>query len=302
MNEVSLRQLEYLVAVAEEGTISAGAARSRVSAVAVGQALDELERRLGVTLIERRRSKGTEVTALGDVVVAQARHILHSVNLVPLMIDAHTQRMKKSLSIGAFPTLAAWSMVPLVSYFSAHFPEMEITLREADYAELHQGLMDGTIDIAVCWGNHVLPGVRKIPVATVAMRILVSSTHSFARLESVDISQLKEENLVINDLHPVSEKLAELLGRAGVGDSIRWRTTSTDVIKNLVGRNLAVCPLFSPGLGLTSNEGQPLAVVPLVDPLVQDVVVCIKEDVPLGPAHEVVVSQLREHARAGLEP
>lgn len=294
MKDITLRQLEYLVAVADEGSIAKGAAQCHVSPVAVGQALNELERTLGSVLVRRQRSKGITLTHIGEEVVDHARLMLRSMDKLPLLIDSVSQRMKPVLRIGSFPTLAGWAIPPIIAELSLKYPEVTVELFESNYELLHEKLRDGSLDIVVGLQNHVKPGVQVIPIAPVRLRILVSSVHPLATRDSVPLAELGGENFILNALHPVSELLTGLLTRHGIGHAIRWRTTSTDVIKNLVGRNLAISPLVSPGISFTSNEGKNLTAIPLTGDLPsQSVVACVAEDVPLGPAHHAVVDILR---------
>lgn len=289
-----MRQLEYFVAVAEAGSISQGAVRCHVSPVAVGQALKELERGLGVVLLRRQRSKGITLTPVGQDVVAYARGVLRSMDNLPLLVDSVTRRMKSVLRIGSFPTLAGWAVAPIIAEFAVAHPEVEIQLFEADYDTLHEKLEKGHLDIVIGLQNHVKPGVQVIPIAPVRLRLLLSSEHPLAAEDSIPLAELGGEHFVINALYPVSELLTDLLRRHGVEGAIRWRTTSTDVIKNLVGRNLAVSPVVSPGFSFISNEGRELAAVPLVGDIPsQSVVACLAEDVPIGPAHHAVVDILK---------
>ena len=297
MNEITLRQLEYLVAVAEEGSISRGAVRCHVSPVAVGQSLDDLERTLGAVLTRRQRSKGVTLTHLGEEIVRHAREVLISIDRLPLLIDAAAERMKPVLRIGSFPTLSGWAVPPVIAEFSEQYPHVTIELFESDYETLHERLSQGSLDVILGFQRHVKSGVHAIPIAAVHLRVLVSSEHPMARRQSIPLEELGNESLVINALYPVSELLTDLLQRHEVAHAIRWRTTSADVIKNLVGRNLAVSPVISPGLSFISNEGKSLAAVPLAgDLLQQSVVACVAEDVPIGPAHRKVVDILRRHS------
>ncbi|MGD7002582.1 LysR family transcriptional regulator [Corynebacterium halotolerans] len=297
MNEVTLRQLEYLVAVADVGSISKGAAQCHVSPVAVGQSLDELERSLGAVLTRRQRSRGVTLTDLGEEVVTHAREILQSVERLPLLIDAAAERMKPILRIGTFPTLSGWAVPPVIADFSEHYPDVRIELLESDFNVLHDRLRRGTLDIIIGFRNHVQPGVRVVPIAPVQFRVLVSADHPLAHRRSIALNELGDERLIIRSLNPVSELLHDLLRRHGVAHAVHWQTTSTDVIKNLVGRNLAVSPVVSPGLSFTSDEGKPLTAVPLTGELpAQGVVACIPEHLPVSPAHRAVIDILKRHS------
>lgn len=297
MKEITLRQLEYFVAVADQGSISKGAAQCHVSPMAVGQALNELEHSLGAKLTQRRRSKGVTLTDLGDEIAKHARDILRSAERLPQLIDAATGRMKSTLRIGTFPTLSGWAIPPVIAEFTERYPEVQLEPTEADYDTLHEQLQRGALDIALTFQTHVKSGVQVIPIAPIEMRVLVSTEHPFAQRESVPLSELGEENLLIQASQPVSTILTDLLRTQGVAHAVRWQLANTDAIKNLVGRNLAVSPLISPGISFVSNEGMPLTAIPLSGEIpAQAVVACTPEGLPTSPALRVIVDILSRHS------
>ena len=297
---ITLRQLEYLVAVAEEGSLAAGAAHCHVSPMAVGQALDDLESSLGVRLTRRQRSRGVEITAVGQTVVAQARKVMRSAETLPLIANAAANQMATVLRIGTFPTLSGWTIPPIVAEFATHHPEVNIELIEADYPTLHADLREGRLDLAVALLTHVQPGIKTIQVSPASLRILCSLENPLSQRNEVYLRELANEDLAILSVYPVSELLNTLLKENGIASSVRWRTENIDVIKNLVGRNLAVSPLVSPGLSLTSNEGADLTGVRVADPLPdQGVVACLPGDTPIGPAQRIAVDALRRHSQQG---
>src|SRR5699024_1701881 len=76
MLRATLRQLEYFVAAADTGTVSAAALRCHASQAAVSTALSELEHSLGLTLFIRQTARGVRLTSSGERVLPVARRIL----------------------------------------------------------------------------------------------------------------------------------------------------------------------------------------------------------------------------------
>src|SRR5215510_511263 len=117
----TLHHLEVLVAVGETGTVSAAAERLHMSPSAVSSALTELENRLDMTLLVRRRAKGATLTADGTAALAQARMILN--HAVDLQLGASgAGPVLGHLRLGCFPSLAPTMLPALVTGFLAEHP------------------------------------------------------------------------------------------------------------------------------------------------------------------------------------
>jgi DNA-binding transcriptional LysR family regulator len=115
---VSLRQLEYFVAAAEAGQMSAAAARFPVSQSAVSVAIAQLERTLGVQLFHRRKARGLSLTPAGTELFTDARRLLE--HAVELEASAQTigQEISGLLKIGCFPTLTPFYMPRVLDAFA----------------------------------------------------------------------------------------------------------------------------------------------------------------------------------------
>lgn len=171
---MELRQLEYLVAVAEEGSFTRAAERVRISQSGVSAQIRELERDLGATLINRGRT--ATLTDAGQAAVGHAREILgeaaalrQAVNEVSGLLSGHlTVGMVKSCTVpGLFEALAA---------FHAAHPGVTITLAEDDSAALAQRVRTGAADIALIGSSAAeTPGLPTLAVTT--ERLVAASSH-----------------------------------------------------------------------------------------------------------------------------
>ena len=148
---VDLRQLRYLLAVAEAGSIS-GAARSLyIAQPALSIALRNLERDLGLTLLERRR-RGTDLTPAGAAFLAQAKLALQQVDEATRAArQAETRVAGRDIRIGLLP--ATLSSIPrsLLSAFRTQYPNVRIIYRELSYIGHTQDLLTRTVDAAFLW-------------------------------------------------------------------------------------------------------------------------------------------------------
>ena len=147
--DVSIRQLEYLVAVAEEATWSMAATRVGVSASALSQGLAELERRVGVALFERD-GRRRPVRAEAAPVVAHARQVLALTGDLSQWAERLRTGRTGRLRLGMIDAAAVVHYPEVLRAFRADRPDVELLLRVAPSATLLELLAGGKLDLVVC--------------------------------------------------------------------------------------------------------------------------------------------------------
>jgi len=161
---MELRHLRYLVAVAEEGTVTAAAERLHVAQPGVSAQLRQLERELGEPLLARS-SRGMALTEAGTAVLPFARAALAAVDGARLAVDELKGLVRGQVTVGMAPSLAATDLPELLAEFREAHPAVEVSLREGTSAELLAGLVDGTVDL-------VWAGIAQEPPDGVAYRVV----------------------------------------------------------------------------------------------------------------------------------
>jgi len=167
--DLSIRQLEYLVAVAEADTFALAAARVGVSPSALSQGLAELERRVGVALFDRQGRR--------RVLRADARPVLdHARQVVAQTADlaewAHHVRTAGAgrLRLGMIDVCIVHHHHEALSRFRAERPGLRLLLRVAPSADLLDELRAGALDLAVCVEPPSLPrGIAVEPLLSEAL-------------------------------------------------------------------------------------------------------------------------------------
>jgi DNA-binding transcriptional LysR family regulator len=169
--DLSIRQLEYLVAVAEAPSWAVAAERVGVSPSALSQGLAELERRIGVALFERdgrrRRIRDSAAPAVGH-----ARHVL---GLTGDLAD-WAERLRRGhggrLRLGMVDAAAVGHHSDLVRKFRMEHPDVELRLRVAPSAPLIDLLISGDLDLVVCVEPPAaIDGIDTEPLLTEALAV-----------------------------------------------------------------------------------------------------------------------------------
>lgn len=144
----TLRQLAYIVAVAELGHFGRAAKRCAVSQPALSRQVREVEELLGVVLFERVRPRAL-VTPPGRAFVAQARRVLLEAKELDRVVRASEHSLAGRLQLGVIPTIAPYLLPTLVRALPQTWPELQLVLREDKTESLLSAVRQGDLDVAV---------------------------------------------------------------------------------------------------------------------------------------------------------
>jgi DNA-binding transcriptional LysR family regulator len=162
---MELRQLEYLVAVAEEASFTKAAARVHVAQPGVSAQIRRLEREVGQELLDRS-GRTVRLTEVGAAVMPYARAALAAVAGARLAIDELSGLLRGHVAIGVV-TLSSFAELPdLLADFHRDHPAVEITLSEANSTSLLQAVRNGELDLA-------LVGLATTPPAGISTQVIV---------------------------------------------------------------------------------------------------------------------------------
>lgn len=263
----TLRQLQYFLAVAEAGSISAAAASCHISQAAMSQAMDDLERAVGAQLLVRRRARGVVLTAVGTVFLHDARELVRHAEEVQGQIIERQTRLSGPLVIGCYSSLAAFWIPVICERFTKPNPDLQVTLIEGDGAELQQQMLKGHLDVVITHTRHLLPQVHSRTVMAGRPYVLVAASHRLANRERVKLSELAEEDFVSLDLPTVRDNQLVNLRLSGLDPKVRWSSQSFEAVRGMVARGLGYTVLVQrPPVNL-SYDGLPLAVLEIDGPV-----------------------------------
>ena len=186
------RELRYFVAAAEEGTFTAAGDRLHISQQSISAAVRQLERRLGIELLERG-GRTLRLTAAGEAFLDGARLTLACA--ADTVERARRAVNHQRLRIGYTILAAAELTTPLLAQLQHQHPQLELQLRLADYADPSAGLRSGTVDIALL--RRPVEGNLAFEDLFCEPRIAVlAADHPAAGRDDVSIAQLADEPIV----------------------------------------------------------------------------------------------------------
>ena len=276
--DVTLRQLECFVAVAETGTITGAAARIHSSGSAVSEAVTSLERAIGVPLMIRRRSQGVTLTSTGQSIVALAREVLSRSTELEALARGQ-DAAAAPVRIGAATTLGPTLLARLISKFSQTHPDAEISYVVEGQDRLAARLAEGDLDAALVFDLDFpieFERVRLLRARTVAV---LPAGHRLATRHAVQLHELEDEPFILHDVAPTRQHVLDTLRDAGVEPRHVHATANYDLCRSLVGEGLGWSMLLGRRYSPATWGGREVVNVPLLPaPAPIDVVVASRRE------------------------
>ena len=185
------RRLSFLVAAVERGSINAAAAAMRISQPAVTKAIRQLERDLGVALLERG-SEGVKPTLYGRALYAHAKAVIAELDDATATIRHLKGETREKVSVGGLASVVSAVLAPAIGAVIASRPNMAIHVAELSTMDCFQALRRGEIDFGVVMMSRDAPevGLSATVLLSEPLAIIVRHGHPIAFRRSVHLSDL----------------------------------------------------------------------------------------------------------------
>jgi LysR family hydrogen peroxide-inducible transcriptional activator len=238
---MNLRDLRYLVAVADHRHFGKAAAACFVSQPTLSAQIKKLERELGVELIERN-PRQIMVTATGVRVVEHARAMLREADTIEQIAQRSQDPEGGSIRMGLIPTVAPYLLPHVVPDLHRRFPKLELLLAEEKTDVSLDLLRRGQLDVAVLAlpvPDDQLDGELLFSEDFV---LAVPSDHPLAGSdEPVDVSVLADEPvLLLEEGHCLRDQALDVCRLVGADERDGFRATSLETLRQMVAAGVAV--------------------------------------------------------------
>jgi LysR family transcriptional regulator, hydrogen peroxide-inducible genes activator len=263
-NDVSLRQLQYAVALADALGFHKAADRCHVSQPTLSAQVKQLEDVLGVRLFERDRRR-VLVTAAGERVVAHARRVLVDLGDLLASAEQFAEPGSGTFRIGVIPTVAPYILPDLVPAARARFPKLRLVFREertdAIVADLREGRLDaGLLALEAEIGEWAVGEIAADPFV-----VALPSGHPLARKKRISPADLEGENvLLLDEGHCFRTQVLSVCSRNGAREG-EFRATSLATLTQMVSAGSGITLLPAMAVPVENRAGQ-LEVRPFIAP------------------------------------
>ncbi|MBY3184067.1 LysR family transcriptional regulator [Rhizobium laguerreae] len=241
----TLRQVQYFVAVAEQGSVTRAAQNLSISQSSVTEALKELETDLGVELFDRH-PRGLTITHNGHQFLRHATKILASVSDARTSFSGQQSALSGTLNIGVTSLVAGYVLSDLLARYRRACPGIEVSAIEDNGGYLEHLLVGGELDVAVMVISNLRDrmALQAEILETSPYRLWLPMGHPLVSADIISVADIAREPLIMLTVDEIEENTGKLLSALGARPHVAFRTRSVEAVRSLVatGAGVALLP------------------------------------------------------------
>jgi len=290
---VTLRQLQYAVAVADARSFRRAALQCHVSQPSLSAQIAELESALSVQLFERDR-RGVLLTTAGAAFVERARRVLIDVDDLLASARQHRDPLCGALRIGVIPTLGPYLLPEVDPALRAAFPQLQLFWVEDKTERLVERVQSGELDAALLALEADLGELEHVPIGRDRFVLATAREHVLGRARGrVSLKALRGEHvLLLDEGHCLRDQALELCSAAGA-DELGFRATSLSTLSQMTAAGAGVTLLPEVAVEVENRRGL-LAIRRFAEPVpYRTIVLAWRRRSGLGDALHAIAEQAR---------
>ena len=267
---MTLTELRYIVAVAQERHFGRAAQRCFVSQPTLSIAIKKLEEELSVSLFDRS-SNEVKPTETGERIITQAHRVLEEADRIKHLAASEQNELAGVFKLGLIFTVAPYLLPRLILSLRKLAPDMPLMLEEHYTANLTDSLKKGELDAIVVAEPFQEPGIITEPLYDEPFFVIVPKGHEFEELDAGSVPQLTEQQVLLlsegNCMRdPVLESCSKLASRQRIlGLANTLQGSSINTLRHMVASGLGISVL--PSSALTDNDHLLFSIIPFEPPV-----------------------------------
>ncbi|MFZ5524150.1 MAG: hydrogen peroxide-inducible genes activator [Pseudomonadota bacterium] len=240
---MTLNELRYIVAVAQERNFRRAAEKSFISQPALSLAIQKLEQELDIKIFERGKNEVT-VTPTGAEIVEQAHRALEEVGRIRELARQGKDQLASTLRLGIIYSVGPYLLPDLVPALKKLAPGMTLEIEENITANLETLLRNGKLDVIIIALPFGDTGILTRPLYDEPFEVVVDNQHRWAKRRSIKAQELAAEKVLLLDSgHCFSNQVAEACPELDRKGADIQQGTSFETIRNMVASGLGITVL-----------------------------------------------------------
>jgi LysR family hydrogen peroxide-inducible transcriptional activator len=255
VHDLSPRQLQYIVAVADTLGFHKAAERCHASQPTLSAQVKQIEGVLGVQLFERDR-RHVLLTAAGKVVVEHARRVLLAIDDLIAAAKLLNEPHSGTFRIGVIPTVAPYLLPEVVPAVHARYPKMQLIFREQKTDAVVADLREGRLDVGLLALEADIGDFDSCAITVDPFVVAFSKGHRLAKKKRVAASDLEDESvLLLDEGHCFRAQALAVCDRAGSRET-ELRATSLSTLAQMVSSGTSITLLPRMAVQVENRRGQ----------------------------------------------
>ena len=239
---MSLTELKFIVAVAQERNFRRAAEKCFVTQPALSLAIKKLEEELNIVIFERSRTD-VSMTEIGVKIVEQASKVLEEAAYIKQLAELGKNQLKGSLKLGMIHSVGPYLLPEIIPILRKTAPDMPLEVEENLTANLEAQLKNGVIDAAIIALPFVVAGLQYRALYDEEFDVVVPSDHHWSKRKHIKPEELSEEKvLLLNSGHCFSNQVTQACPELSRKGEV-LQGNSLETIRNMVASNLGISVL-----------------------------------------------------------
>jgi LysR family hydrogen peroxide-inducible transcriptional activator len=270
---MNLRDLRYIVALADFGHFGRAAEACHVSQPTLSGQILKLEDQLGLAIFERH-GRSVHPTAAGAEILVRARQTLAAADEIFAIAKASRDPLAGPLHLGVIPTLCPYLMPFMFPRLARDLPSMPLILHEDLTDRLIEGVGAGRLDAAIIASDPQAPTLLSTPLFDEAFWLALPAAHPLCKKQTIETSDIDPQSLLLlTDGHCLRDQAIDLCGAPDLAGNVLagnvsadMRATSLETLLQMTAGGYGVTLI--PALALQQHRSLPenLVIRPLSDP------------------------------------
>jgi len=289
---MELRQLEYFVTVVDQASFTRAAEELHVAQPGVSAQIRQLEREFGQELLDRS-GRTVRPTQAGEAVLRYAREALGAADGARHAVDELSGMVRGRVAVGMVVACSSIDLADLLAEYHRDHPGVEISLSEADSADLIDRLLAGRLDMAfIGLGMIDPPGLELQVIADEPIVAGVGKTDALATQDRIELEALLERSLIsLPRGTGLRSCLDDACARAGLKPRIALEGTNLGILAQLAVRGLGVA-ILPESVALSQSDN--LHAIAIDPPLRGRVALAWRSEGPVSPAARALIGRARK--------
>ena len=291
---MNLRDLRYLVALADERHFGRAAERSCVSQPTLSAQVRKLEDYLGVPLVERQ-PKRVALTPAGERIVERARRLLQEADAIVELARTDRDPLSGTLKLASIPTVGPYLLPHIAAPLKRDVPRLKLLLYEYRTATLLEKLRAGELDLGILALPVAMDGIESAELYSEPFRLAVPAQHELAQRDTARTDDLNGETvLLLEDGHCLRDQALDVCNRAQAHEAQDYRATSLETLRQMVaaGHGVTLLPELAASGHLAKLRG--LKIKSFVKPAPARTIGAVwRRSSTQGPAIDAIVASIR---------
>ncbi len=259
----SLKQLEYFLAVSETKNISIASKQINISSPSISSAISQLEKEFSIKLFIRKHATGLELTKAGKEFSLAAKNIINQSKDLYNIANDLTKNNVGNINLGCLTTLAPVIVPSLRKKYKDINSKVYVSQIEGNQVDLIDLIANGKIDLALTYNLSLPKNLSFIPLLNVPPHVLLPENHKFSNFEKIELSELKNDPLILLDLPLSKEYFLSIFDEQNIKPFIKERTSQISVLRSLVAHGFGYS-IANLQLGIAQSvDGLKISQIPL---------------------------------------